>query len=137
MSEAKDEPRAFIKWGEMPAILAQANTGGVKLTLLTKIDGALLSVAGESGNNIENMLAALVGNMWKTYEDGSKAAYDAEALNFLFVDCENGKLGVTRIGKFLLCMYADKAVEVGLLKAKVTAFANALDAPLGLVYPVS
>ena len=32
---------------------------------------------------------------------------------------QEGKLAVTRIGRFLLCVYADKVVELGLLKNKV------------------
>ena len=35
------------------------------------------------------------------------------------VDDQTGKLAVTRIGHFLLCLYADKAIEMGLLKSKV------------------
>ena len=55
---------------------------------LTKLDGALLSCAGDTENNVEHVVAALVGNMWKAYEDGSRSAIGADNFYFLLVDCE-------------------------------------------------
>ena len=34
---------------------------------------------------------------------------------------QDGKIAATRVGRFLVCMYVEEEVEIGLIKAKVGA----------------
>jgi len=131
--DVKEEnpPQLFVNWATMTKVLEQANTDGVKCTIFMKLDGALLCVAGDS--SIEKIIGALVANIWKSYDTGAKKAFDADNLYFMIIDCEEGKLAVARISKFLLCTYADKNVQLGLLKTKITALVEHLK-PLKKVY---
>jgi len=119
-----DPPQAFVDWSRAEAVLAQANTNGVRCSLLMRLDGALYSVAGDT--SLEKIIGALVANIWKSYDSGARKAFGADKLYFMIVDCEDGKLAVSKISKFLLCMYADKTVELGLLKTKITVLTDHL-----------
>mmetsp|Transcript_22104 Transcript_22104/g.31278 ORF Transcript_22104/g.31278 Transcript_22104/m.31278 type:complete len:117 (+) Transcript_22104:60-410(+) len=105
-------------------MLAQANTDGVLSTLLLQKDGALLSVTGE--NKAEDMIGALVTNLWKAYSEGPATCLGADQLYFSIVACEEGTLAVAEISRFLLCMYGDGNVSPGMLKIKMDAMLGAL-----------
>ena len=114
---------------ELPQILGHANSGGVRATLLCNRDGALLSqVQAESGPEVaRTFAAAIVANMWTSYEANALGAVRANELDCLLVECEEGQLAVIKVGPALLLgMLADKAMEVGLLKAKITALQRLL-----------
>ena len=56
---ADDEPQAFVKWAQVPKVLVQANTNGVRSTMLLKDDGAGFEISkprGE-GHGLANMQA--------------------------------------------------------------------------------
>lgn len=128
-----DEPQAFVRWAQMPSVLEQANTNGVRSTLLLKDDGALLALAGES--RVENIVGVLVAKIWETYTDGGRDAYDSGPLRTILIACDDGQLAVTRVGRFLVCLYADVDVPAGALRAKLRALEGVLAEPLGLVFP--
>ena len=65
--------------------------------------------------------------MWTSYEANALGAVRANELDCLLVECEEGQLAVIKVGPALLLgMLADKAMEVGLLKAKITALQRLL-----------
>lgn len=109
----EDPPEQFVDWDKTETLLSQANTGGIKCSLfvcryvafcslnplagaaltcvalwgrLMRLDGNLLVVAGET--QIEKIIAALVANIWKTYDAGAKKAYGADSLYFMIIDCD-------------------------------------------------
>lgn len=122
----------------LPTILGHANSGGVRTTLLCNRDGAVLSqvhtagtqsqpAEGQGADSARTFAAAIVANMWTSYEANALGAVRANELHCLLVDCEEGQLAVVKVSSALLLgMLADKAMEPGLLKAKITAMQELL-----------
>lgn len=130
----EEEPQAFVKWGQMPRVLEQANGNGVRCTLLLKSDGSLLSKAGDEGR--ENVIVgALVANLWEVYGEGARTSFGAGDLRTVLVNCEDGVLAVRRVGRFLVCLDAEIDVPAGALRAKLNGLAAELEEPLGKVFP--
>ncbi|KAJ3180692.1 Ragulator complex protein lamtor2 [Geranomyces variabilis] len=115
----------MLKPKAIAQVLAQVNTAGVKATLLLNPDGSLISFAGWSEREAR-VLAAVASNVWFAYERHGRPAGSEvinedgkESLQDLILECEAGKLCVSRASKMLLCLVADEETEWGLLKAKV------------------
>ena len=81
-----------------------------------KRDGALLCLAGS--NVEENVIGALVSNIWESY-DKLEAIGHRSNLRFMMFENQSGKVAITRISNFLLCLCGNETVEFGLLKKKV------------------
>ena len=104
----------------LPKLLGYANSGGVLATLLCNRDGAVLSAVGDQREH--TFAAAIAANMWTCYEANALSAVGANELNCVLVQCEEGQLAVVQVSSALLLgMLADCTVELGLLKAKITA----------------
>ncbi|KND00126.1 uncharacterized protein SPPG_04468 [Spizellomyces punctatus DAOM BR117] len=121
-------------------VLQQANTAGVHAALLLNPDGSLVSFAGGTEKDAK-VLAAVASNVWFGYERYGKppaansveGGEGKEGLRNLILDCEQGKLSITRTSRMLLCLVADERVEWGLLKAKTRTLKEYLEGPLNLV----
>jgi predicted regulator of Ras-like GTPase activity (Roadblock/LC7/MglB family) len=117
----------------LPKILGHANSGGVRTTLLCNRDGAVLSQVRDeaqqegAADSARTFAAAIVANMWTSYEANALGAVRANELHCLLVDCEEGQLAVVKVSSALLLgMLADKEMEPGLLKAKIVAMQELL-----------
>lgn len=121
----------------LPKILGHAISGGVRTTLLCNRDGAVLSqVRDESvrldgqkaaADSARTFAAAIVANMWTSYEANALGAVRANELHCLLVDCEEGQLAVVKVSPALLLgMVADKSMEPGLLRKKIMAMQELL-----------
>jgi len=53
-----------------------------------------------------------------------------DELNFLLIECAQGRIATARVSKLLVCVYGDETVEIGMLKAKVAVLSNYLEEPL-------
>jgi len=111
-------------------VLGQANSDGVISTMLLNNEGSLLAYAGSNVNKDSKITAAVASNIWGAYEKGGKMAFNNEGLKFMFMDCEEGKVAVTKISAVLLCMYAEPTVGLGMLKYKMERLADYLHEPL-------
>eukprot|EP01117_Protostelium_nocturnum_P006314 TRINITY_DN2278_c0_g1_i1.p1 TRINITY_DN2278_c0_g1~~TRINITY_DN2278_c0_g1_i1.p1 ORF type:complete len:128 (-),score=43.24 TRINITY_DN2278_c0_g1_i1:174-536(-) len=109
----------------LPSILQQAASNGVKSSIIVTSTGELLAAAGGDAN--EKLVGAIVLNVWSTYHKTS------EDVNCLLIDCEEGRLGIRKVGDFLVCVYGDQTVEIGILKAKVDSLHQYLDETLKLL----
>ncbi|GAB5357200.1 hypothetical protein AAMO2058_000353800 [Amorphochlora amoebiformis] len=121
------EPRAFVNWQAVQKILEAETTVDVAATLLFSAEGELLTTAGEETH--EDIVSALMAGIWNSYDDLQRG------LKFLLLECEEGKLGITAVGRFRICMYSNSFnYPIGLLKAKVIRIASKLNKPLSSVY---
>ncbi|XP_065846773.1 ragulator complex protein LAMTOR2-like [Oscarella lobularis] len=119
------KPRALAQ------VLAQANTGGILSTMLLNNEGTLLAYSKSDEDDREaKVTAAIASNIWAAYERIGKTAFQDENLNFLLVNCREGKVGISRVANQLLCIYAHRDVAIGILKAKADALAKYLEEPL-------
>eukprot|EP00118_Oscarella_pearsei_P024993 m.307271 g.307271 ORF g.307271 m.307271 type:complete len:130 (+) comp42097_c0_seq1:18-407(+) len=122
------KPRALTQ------VLSQANTGGIRSTMLLNNEGTLLAYSKADTDDKEaKVTAAIASNIWAAYERIGKTSFVDEKLNFLLVDCEDGKVGISRVANQLLCIYADSSVGFGILKAKADALTKYLEEPLAQV----
>eukprot|EP01102_Stenamoeba_stenopodia_P002489 TRINITY_DN12333_c0_g1_i1.p1 TRINITY_DN12333_c0_g1~~TRINITY_DN12333_c0_g1_i1.p1 ORF type:complete len:118 (-),score=28.15 TRINITY_DN12333_c0_g1_i1:79-432(-) len=115
----------MLKPKVLPKILEQANTNGIKNTLLFNFEGSLLASAGEDSRGSQ-VVAAIVANIWKAYEKGGE-------LDTLIFECEQGRVLVLQVSKLLLCLYGDTTVELGMLRAKANVLKGYLKGPLDQV----
>ena len=120
----------------LPKILGHAVSGGVRTTLLCNRDGAVLSQVRDESARVDGQnaadsartfAAAIVANMWTSYEANALGAVRANELRCLLVDCEDGQLAVVKVSPALLLgMLADKSMEPGLLRKKIMAMQELL-----------
>jgi len=104
----------------LPQILAQANTNGVRSTVLLNKEGSLLASAGEDGK----VVAAIFANIWSSFQE-------LNTLDFILCECENGLVCLTPVTKNLyLCIFADSTAQLGMLKHKAELLKKYLEEPL-------
>lgn len=119
----------MLKPKVLTEILGQAISGGVISSLLINQEGSLLSYAG-SGDKDAKVTAAIASSIWAAYEKNGKMAFHSDELKMIFMDCEEGKVVITRVANLILCLYAQQSVGLGMLKAKAEALAEYLEQPL-------
>lgn len=110
-------------------ILAKANTGGVKCTLLLNREGSLLAYAG--GTDEEAITtAALASTIWKNFEKYGNSAFHEDKLKCAVIQCQEANLVVRNLSTVLLCIYANQDVPLGMLKNKAKCLADYIEEPL-------
>lgn len=105
-----------------------------------------MAYAGKSEKK-EHITAAIAANIWMSYEKNSREAMEDEPMQLIVMECEvrgenthsyilymvlnevglpysfrcfqDGKVLIKKVASLLLCVYAQKSVGLGLLKAKV------------------
>ncbi|XP_028395515.1 ragulator complex protein LAMTOR2-like [Dendronephthya gigantea] len=119
----------MLKPRVLTELLAQETTGGIMSTILLKSNGSLLAFAG-SGDKEARVTAAIASSIWCAYHSNIKQSFHTETLNFVLMDCDDGKVAITSISDLLLCLHSKKSVGLGLLKTKTLALAKYLEGPL-------
>ena len=156
------KPKSFVKWSEFQKILELSLTVDIKTSLIMKSDGSILCISGNNSN--ENIIGILISNIWESYEklnniniinnniNGSdKKGENNESentLNLMLFENNKGKIAITKISNFLLCLCANETVDFGLLRKKVLylnriiiylsqlmTLKEYLEEPLNQVYP--
>ncbi|XP_046856261.1 ragulator complex protein LAMTOR2-like [Xenia sp. Carnegie-2017] len=119
----------MLKPKVLTELLARETTGGIMSTILLKSNGSLLAFAGANDKDAR-VTAAIASSIWTAYHSNIKQSFHTETLNFVLMDCDDGKVAITSIADLLLCLHSKKSVGLGLLKAKTLALAKHLDEPL-------
>lgn len=136
----------------LTSVLGQANTGGVRCTILFDRDGNSISSAGDWPSSDQDICAAVAANIWLTLERATRVnpnQVQAGAiggkttaqivgpgyLQFTVHEFDNGLLGVARVEgtEFMITCLADSTCEFGMMKRKVLAVADYLKEPLKCV----
>jgi predicted regulator of Ras-like GTPase activity (Roadblock/LC7/MglB family) len=60
----------------LPKIIEQANTDGVKTTLLLQSNGSLLASSGANSKEMDKLVAAIVSNVWSSYSKAGRSAFN-------------------------------------------------------------
>ncbi len=116
----------MIKSKTLTQVLAQSLTGGVQAAILFDLNGSMLAFSGK--DMISNqMVTAIVANLWSSFE-----SKEPGLVTMLF-DFEKGRIAATRSSQFVLCVYGDEAVPLGMLKSKAESLAQYLAGPLDQV----
>ena len=92
-----------------------------------KSDGSILCISGNNSN--ENIIGILISNIWESYEklnniniinsSDKKGENSENTLNLMLFENNKGKIAITKISNFLLCLCANETVDFGLLRKKV------------------
>lgn len=113
-------------------VLAQANTGGVKCTILLNYEGSLLAHAG--GSNTDAItIAALASTIWKNYQRYGNSALHEDELKSAVIQSQEANLIVRNLSSVLLCICASHKVPLGMLKCKANSLAQYLEEPLDML----
>lgn len=122
----------LLKPKSLNNVLAQANTGGVKCTLILNHEGSLLAHAG--GSNSEAItIAALASTIWKNYQRYGNSALHEDKLKSALIQSQEANLMVRNLSNVLLCICANNDVPLGMLKCKANSIAEFLEEPLDLI----
>ncbi|EGG17492.1 guanine nucleotide-binding protein subunit beta-like protein 1 [Cavenderia fasciculata] len=126
----KKEKERMLRSKVIPQVLQQAsNSNDVKGVLLMKEDGSLIACSDSNDHNTAKIVSAISSSIWTSYNRNDELQYQ-------LVDCEEGRLVITKVAKLLLCIYAEPTVEFGLLKTKATKLREYLQEPLSQVEQV-
>lgn len=122
----------LLKPKSLNNVLAQANTGGVRCTLLLNHEGSLLAHAGGT-NNEAITIAALASTIWKNYQRYGNSTLHEDQLKSAVIQSQDANLIVRNLSTVLLCICANQDVPLGMLKWKAKSIADFLEEPLDMI----
>lgn len=122
----------LLKPKSLNNVLAQANTGGVRCTLLLNLEGSLLAHAGSSSTEAIT-IAALASTIWKNYQRYGNSALHEDRLRTAVIQSQDANLVVRNLSSVLLCICANSDVPLGMLKCKAKSIAEYLEEPLDMI----
>lgn len=122
----------LLKPKSLNNVLAQANTGGVRCTLLMNLEGSLLAHAGSS-NTEAVTIAALASTIWKNYQRYGNSALHEDKLKTAVIQSQEANLIVQNLSSVLLCICASHEVPLGMLKCKAESICDHLKEPLDMI----
>jgi len=116
---------------DLNEILSQANTSGVLSTFLINQRGDMVTYVGD-GDAVAKARGRVISSVWSGYEQKKPSNGPEILLNNMIISCDSGRIVVEKVADsgYLLCMFAKKIVNLGLLCAKAKAVVDFLREPL-------
>lgn len=117
----------MLRAKQIPDFLQQANTAGMRCTLLLQNDGALQGAAGAGVGSIHNQIIGVISSgMWGEFDHSG-----SRQLQMMLMGMDDGTLGVAKVGEtHLVCVYAEAKVDVGTIREKLQNLSIALESAL-------
>eukprot|EP00995_Heteronema_vittatum_P005991 NODE_1946_length_861_cov_283.428571_g1364_i0.p1 GENE.NODE_1946_length_861_cov_283.428571_g1364_i0~~NODE_1946_length_861_cov_283.428571_g1364_i0.p1 ORF type:complete len:148 (+),score=54.98 NODE_1946_length_861_cov_283.428571_g1364_i0:127-570(+) len=135
----------------LPRALSQglAEAAGITACLLLDTEGSIVASAGCEGDKELPLIAAVVCNVWTSYQSMTPSSYyathepnlsqsqesDPEApvcsdLQCMIVDCEHGRLAIAEVPRMVLCLVSGPDAHHGFIKARLLHLKGLLTEPL-------
>ncbi|KNC77120.1 hypothetical protein SARC_10411 [Sphaeroforma arctica JP610] len=99
---------------------------------LLGVDGSLVAWAGEEesisdAENDPKITSAIAYHIWQAYLTNGSPSLSLDGPEFVMLECENGKVVMTKVGKLLLCLYTNSTAQFGAVKAKAAVISKRLN----------
>ena len=96
---------------------------------LLTLDGSLVSFTSHSQKDSKR-LAAIMGNIWTSYDRIGHSSFNDDQPKSILFDYDEGRVALTAIGDFLLCLKGHKDNKFTSYKAKSEKLVKYLMKPL-------
>ncbi|CAB1105481.1 unnamed protein product [Ectocarpus sp. CCAP 1310/34] len=121
----------MLRAKSLPEFLEQANTDGMRATMLLQADGALQGAAGKGITALHGQIMGVVSTaMWGEF-DGAEMESGTGDLDMILMGMDTGTLGVARLRTgHLVCVYAEDWVQMGSVRTRLLSLRSALEISL-------
>eukprot|EP00117_Sycon_ciliatum_P014598 scpid85871/ scgid14794/ Ragulator complex protein LAMTOR2; Endosomal adaptor protein p14; Late endosomal/lysosomal Mp1-interacting protein; Late endosomal/lysosomal adaptor and MAPK and MTOR activator 2; Mitogen-activated protein-binding protein-interacting protein; Roadblock domain-containing protein 3 &gt; Ragulator complex protein LAMTOR2; Late endosomal/lysosomal adaptor and MAPK and MTOR activator 2 len=115
-------------------VLKETVSAGVKGSMVLNEDGSLLSHCGTSEASTR-ITGAIASNIYTAYQRSGQAMLKGADANTILIVNDDGAIVIRRVASKLICLFADKSVPIGMLRAKADALHDCLQEPLTALGP--
>ncbi|CAN0116795.1 unnamed protein product [Ectocarpus sp. 6 AP-2014] len=117
----------MLRAKSLPEFLEQANTDGMRATMLLQADGALQGAAGKGITALHGQIMGVVSTaMWGEFDGAGTGDLD-----MILMGMDTGTLGVARLRTgHLVCVYAEDWVQLGSVRTRLLSLRSALEISL-------
>ncbi|XP_065220731.1 ragulator complex protein LAMTOR2 [Planococcus citri] len=105
-------------------------TEGVDDAVILSNSGEVLAYSGNDEKKFVDVVSAITNNMWLVLQNSGEAALNEDYLDYVLIQCTEGKTIIRKMADFLLCIRARGCIGSGLLKKKSQILKEYFEQPL-------